>query len=113
MAKLSDKQKERRKFRSSKIWRDFRHQKNIEQNGLDPITMCKLTKTFNNHHRKLDLENESYCKIDNPNEFIGVNSSTHEVIHWCLRYIKKYHDMRVVDNLYNEVLEEAKLNGLI
>lgn len=113
MAKLSEKQKSKRNFRNSKAWKLFRHDKNVEQKGLDPITGCKLTKTANCHHKLLDLDEEEYKNISDPSKFVIVNSSTHDVIHWCLRYIKKYKDLRVLDFLYEEVKREAELNGYI
>lgn len=110
---MNDKQKSRRSFRNSKIWKDFRHKKNVEQKGLDLVTKCKLTKTANLHHCLLDLDEEEYKDISNDGHFIMINKSTHDAIHWCLRYVKKYKDMSVIDNLYNEVLREAILNKYI
>lgn len=111
MAKLSEKQKAKRNFRNSKAWKNFRHEKNVEQKGLDPITGCKLTKTGNVHHKILD--EDKYKDISDKDNFIMINSSTHDTIHWCLRYIKKYGDLRVLDALYKEVVEESIMNGFI
>ena len=41
---MNDSQKKKRNFRQSKKWRDFRHKKNVEQKGIDPITKKKLCK---------------------------------------------------------------------
>ena len=111
MAKLSDKQKTKRNFRNSKAWKNFRHEKNVEQKGLDPITGCKLTKTANVHHKILD--EDKYKDISDKDNFIMINSSTHDTVHWCLRYIKKYGDLRVLYALYKEVEKEALMNGFI
>lgn len=111
MAKLSEKQKAKRNFRNSKAWKNFRHEKNVEQKGLDPITECKLTKTAEVHHKILD--EDKYKDISDKDNFIMINSSTHDTIHWCLRYIKKYGDLRVLDALYKEVEKEALMNGFL
>ena len=111
MAKLSDKQKDKRNFRNSKAWKLFRHEKNVEQKGLDLITGCKLTKTANVHHKILD--EDKYKDISDKDNFIMINSSTHDTIHWCLRYIKKYGDLRVLDALYKEVEKEALMNDFL
>ena len=110
---MNDKQKARRKFRASKVWQDFRHEKNVEQNGLDPITRTKLTKTSNLHHRKLDLDEEDYKDVSNTSNFIYLLHDCHKVVHWCLRYIKKYRNLSVLDRLYEEVKSEAILNGYV
>ena len=41
---MNEAQKKKRNFRASKKWKDFRHQKNVEQKGLDIITKKKLLK---------------------------------------------------------------------
>ena len=111
MEKLSEKQKAKRNFRKSKVWKNFRHEKTVEQKGLDPITGCKLTKTANVHHKILD--EDKYKDISDKDNFFMINSSTHDTIHWCLRYIKTYGDLRVLDDLYKEVEKEALMNGFI
>ena len=111
MGKMNATQKAKRDWRNSKIWKLFRHDKIVEQKSLDLITGCKLTKTASCHHK--DLDENHYKDISDKSHFIVVNKSTHDIIHWCLRYIKKYHNMSVIDNLYEEVRKEAILNNYI
>ena len=110
---MNKRQKSNRSFRSSKIWKEFRHKKHVEQNGLDPITKTKLTKQSNLHHKKRDLDENEYQDISNPSNFVFLLHDCHKVLHWCLRYVKKYHDLSVLDRLYEEVKVEAILNGYI
>ena len=110
---MNKRQKSNRSFRSSKIWKEFRHKKHVEQNGLDPITKTKLTKQSNLHHKKLDLDENEYQDISNPSNFVFLLHDCHKVLHWCLRYVKKYHDLSVLDRLYEEVKVEAILNDYI
>lgn len=100
MGKLNASQKKKRDFRASKIWKLFRHQKNIEQDGLCYITHKKLLKGANLHH--LDLDEKNYTDISDPTHFVFVNKSIHEVIHTLWRYYQK--DPTVLDRL-KEVLD--------
>lgn len=100
MGKLNASQKKKRDFRASKIWKLFRHQKNIEQDGLCYITHKKLLKGANLHH--LDLDEKNYTDISDPSHFVFVNKSIHEVIHTLWRYYQK--DPTVLDRL-KEVLD--------
>lgn len=109
--KLTKEQKDKRSFRASQKWKDFRHFKNIEQGGLDPITGAKLGKTAHLHHK--DLNAEEYQNLDDESKFIMLQYNTHKVVHWCLTYIRKYHSMEVIDRLYEEVKREGVLNGFI
>lgn len=110
---MNDKQKAKRKFRASKAWKDFREEKKQEQGGLDPITGTKLTKTSNLHHRRLDLDETDYEDISDKENFVFLLHDCHKVLHWCLRYVKKYHDMSVVERLVDEVRQEAEMNGYL
>ena len=87
MGKLNASQKKKRDFRASKIWKLFRHQKNVEQDGLCYITHKKLLKGANLHH--LDLDEKNYTDISDPSHFVFVNKSIHEVIHTLWRYYQK------------------------
>ena len=110
---MNKRQKSNRSFRASKAWKEFRHKKNVEQKGLNPITKTKLAKQSNLHHKKLDLDESEYQDISDPSNFIFLLHDCHKVLHWCLRYVKKYHDLSVLDRLYEEVKAEAILNGYI
>lgn len=102
--------KEKAAFRKTTAWREHRKQLIDEQGGLDPITLCKLTKCCHCHHR--DLSPENYTNIDEGKQII-LNSETHKVVHFLLRYVKKWHSLEVVDRLVKEVAFEAQLNGFI
>lgn len=83
---MNDSQKKKRNFRQSKKWRDFRHKKNVEQKGIDPITKKKLCKGSNLHHRNLNAD--EYENIENTDDFVMMNHATHEALHWIYRYYK-------------------------
>lgn len=83
---MNDSQKKKRNFRQSKKWRDFRHKKNVEQKGIDPITKKKLCKGANLHHRNLNTD--EYENIENTDDFVMLNHATHECLHWIYRYYK-------------------------
>lgn len=87
MGKLNASQKKKRDFRASKIWKLFRHKKNVEQDGKCYITHKKLLKGANLHH--LDLDEKNYTDISDPSHFVFVNKSIHEVIHTLWRYYQK------------------------
>lgn len=87
--------KERAKFRTSKAWKELRHYKNVEQKGIDPITLRKLTKMNNCHH--LDTRAEHYNKVDDSSRFVCLNQKTHETVHFLFTYYKN--DPRILERL--------------
>lgn len=97
---MTEGQKKKTKFRASAKWKKFRHFKNVEQKGLCYVTHKKLLKFANLHH--LDLDENHYEDISNPENFVYVNKSIHEVIHTLWRYYKT--DPEVLDRL-KEVLD--------
>lgn len=100
---LSESQKTKKKFRSCKAWKTLRHNKNVEQKGLDPITLGKLSKTCNLHH--LDLNEEHYTDISDQSKFILLNKLTHDTVHFLYKYYVK--DESVIDRLV-AILEKMK-----
>lgn len=110
---LNKTQKMKRDWRKSKAWRDFRHIMNVLQKGLDPITGRKLSKGANLHHKILTSEEEVYTDISNTDNYIMLQKTTHDVVHWCLSKIKMTGDMGIIDRLYEEVRNEAILNNYI
>lgn len=100
MGKLNAAQKMKRDFRASKKWKEFRHRKNVEQEGTDPITLKKLLKGANLHH--LDDREENYQNIDEPKRFVYLNKKTHDTIHFLYNYYKK--DPKVLERM-KEYLE--------
>lgn len=97
-------------FRKTSVWKDHRKKLIDEQGGLDPITLCKLTKCAHCHHR--DLSPENYTNIDEGKQVV-LNHETHKVVHFLLRYIKKWHSLEVVERLVKEITFEAILNKYI
>jgi hypothetical protein len=83
-------QKAKRNFRASKIWKAFRHEKNVEQKGIDPITKSKLKGRWCLHHRHVTASNEEYCDISKPEEYVALMQTTHKFLHWGYTYYKKY-----------------------
>lgn len=103
---LNETQKAKKRLRQTKAWKQLRHNKNVEQKGIDPITLGKLSKTCNLHH--LDLDEENYSKIDNKDNFILLNKVTHDMIHWLYKYQSK--DKQFIDRLMEVVNRMIELN---
>lgn len=72
-------QAEKRKFRASREWKEFRD-KMREKQKVDPVTGQKLTRMANLHHKCLD--EEKYEDISDEDNFVFVNHLTHKVIHF-------------------------------
>ena len=103
---MNEAQKKKRNFRASKKWKDFRHQKNVEQKGLDIITKKKLLKRANLHHMNLD-ENK-YEDISHPEQFVFLNSMTHDFVHWLYKYY--VNDPSIIDRIKQIMDEMVNLN---
>lgn len=103
---MNESQKEKRRLRSSKAWRTLRHNKNVEQGGVDPITGGKLTKLANLHH--MDLRAENYSKIDNPENFVMLNKQTHETIHILYKWYVR--DRKVIGRIVDILDRMVELN---
>ena len=97
---MNESQKKKNKFRSSKVWKLFRHKISVKQNGLDYITHAKLRKMSNLHH--MDLNEKNYTNLDNEDNFVFINHNTHCWIHEIYTYYKK--DPEVLERL-KEVLD--------
>ena len=82
-------QKLKRNFRASKIWRNFRHEMNVKQNGRDPITGSKLGKSANLHHRHVTAGGDEYKDLSNEDDYVMLLSSTHKMLHFIYTYWKK------------------------
>lgn len=92
---MTEGQKKKRNFRSSKKWKEFRHKKSVEQKGIDPITLKKLYKMANLHH--MDLDEKKYEDLSKPENFVYLNKNTHDVIHFLYTYYKN--DTGILDRL--------------
>lgn len=96
---MNESQKKKRNFRASKKWKDFRHKKNVEQKGIDPVTKKKLRKGCNLHHR--NLKEEDYENITNEEDFVLLNKATHDFLHEIYRYYKD--DPTILDRIKEEL----------
>lgn len=93
---VSENEKVRRRLRQSKAWKTLRHQINVSQHSVDPITKKKLiARSCTLHH--LDQRFENYTKIDNMDNFVLLNRRTHEMLHFIYTYYIK--DKTVIDRL--------------
>lgn len=67
------------KFRRSSKWIKFRkHMK--QKQKVCAVTGKPLGPTSNLHH--LDLNEDNYEKIDNEDNFVFLNKTPHDVVHW-------------------------------
>lgn len=89
------KYKDRKKFLSSKEWKDFRQKIASRDLRKDYITQSKLRTGFQCHH--LNLNKDEYSDLDNKDNFISLNKKTHEFLHFIFEYYKK--DPAVLDRL--------------
>lgn len=72
-------QDEKTKFRRSKAWRELRD-KIRDKQKVDPITEKPLSRTYNLHHG--DLNPDNYTNISDETHFVGLNSTSHELLHF-------------------------------
>ena len=70
-------QKDKRRFRDSKRWKEFRQRLKGERKVCE-ITGSKLTKLFQVHH--MDLNEEHYEDL-NPDNFSCLSWNMHKVVH--------------------------------
>ena len=104
---LNEQQKIKRNLRNTKAWKQLRHDRNVEQGGIDPITGGKLTKTANLHH--MDLNFENYTHIEDHDKFVLLNKLTHDFVHWIYKYYVK--DKGVIDRIVKILDKMVKLNS--
>lgn len=97
------------KFRQSVAWKTFRKEKMLEQNGLDPITKRRLTKHYHCHHVIQTNDLDVYKDLSDTNNFVAVNSQSHDAIHYGLNLIKN-NGFEAFERYVKEVVREAILN---
>ena len=104
------------KFRQTKAWKEFRSEMKEYCHNIDYITQSKLLRGANLHHKVLlksskNVEQvmEHYMDISDKDNFVFLNKTTHETVHFLFKYYIK--DEQVIDRL-REVLQEMK-NKLI
>ena len=71
-------QKDKRRFRDSKKWKDFREHMKTLQNETCQITGARLTKLWQLHHMDLDESNYEN-RIDE--NFVCLSWNMHKVVH--------------------------------
>jgi hypothetical protein len=69
---------ERKRFRQTKRWLEFR-KRLIEEQKTDPITGNRLSKTANCHHKLLDYDR--YTDLTEEN-FVILNKNSHDCVHF-------------------------------
>ena len=95
---------ERNNFRKRKAWTDFRSTFKKEH---DALTGSKLSKRFNLHH--LDMNSENYDNISNRENFLPLNSKSHECVHFLFEYYKK--DPAILNRLKTILDKMVELNN--
>lgn len=98
-------QNKKSKFRGSNEWKNFRNKMKNEHNK-DFITGRPLLKGWNLHH--LDLDGEHYEDINNEDNFICLNKTSHKVLHWLYRY-KNWRE--VLYNIHLALERMERING--
>lgn len=71
-------QKDKRRFRDSKKWKDFREHMKTLQNETCQITGARLTKLWQLHH--MDLDESNYENLVDEN-FVCLSWNMHKVVH--------------------------------
>lgn len=101
-------QREKRRFRDSKRWKEFReHMKALQENRCQ-ITGAKLTKLWQLHH--MDLDEENYQNLDDDN-FVCLSWNMHKVVH-ALFVKSKPKEWRIrILNLIRILKRMEKLNS--
>ena len=100
---MSKQQNLKSKFRSSAVWKKWRKVIYDKDKGKDFITQKKLYKGSTTHH--MDLREEHYKNLENPERFLSLNTMTHKFIHWLYTYWVKDKD---IINRITKVLEDME-----
>ena len=95
---MNETQKTKKKFRTSREWKEFRKLMNAKYKGTDAITLHKLRKGANLHHRNLDESQYANLRED---WFLPCNNLTHKFIHWLWTYYQK--DPAIIERLKAEM----------
>lgn len=104
-SKLSEAQIRKRKIRASAEWSELRETVKDEQK-IDPISMKPLSKSFNLHHLSQD---ERYYDDLSPERFVGLNSYSHDCIHYLYNIAEREGDYNVLDRVRLLIIEMQKL----
>ena len=72
-----------------------------EQHDKDPITRSKLKGKWALHHRHVSANEEEYCDISKPEEYVACLAMTHKMLHFLYTYWKK--DPLILDRIEEEL----------
>lgn len=86
---------EKRQFRRSKPWSNFRQRMRLRFDKKDYITGEDLLRDWNLHH--LDMNDKHYTDLSKPDKFLPLNRETHKFVHWLFRFYR--HDRDVLRRL--------------
>ena len=76
------------KFRSTSAWINFRKKCYEKSKGLDAVTLRKLPKRWENHHKDLNPSPSHYCNMD-IKKFSCLSNQSHECIHYLYEVYRK------------------------
>lgn len=86
---------EKKKFRRSKIWSNFRQKIRRRYNKQDFLTHKPLLRDWNLHH--LDMNDKNYTDLSKEDKFLPLNKDTHKFVHWLFRLYR--HDPGIIKRL--------------
>lgn len=91
-------QDKKRKLRHSRQWRELKRYLISKRGEIDEITGKKIIKDdkLTCHHMRLTAE--KYGDFSNPDDFMLLAESTHQVVHW-LWQLTKGEDFSILDKL--------------
>lgn len=90
---MNQSQKTKRNIRQSKLYKLFKHKLNVQQKGTDPIIKNKLKNDCQLHHRQITATEDDYQNFANEDEFVLLNKTTHQFLHWLYPYWKNDPDV--------------------
>ena len=105
--KLSEAQIRKRKIRASPEWAELRERIREEQK-CDPISLKPLNRSFNLHHLSQD---ENYYDDLSPERFVGLNSYSHDCIHYLYNIVEREGDYNVLDRVRLLIIEMQKITS--
>lgn len=103
---MNDKQKSKRNFRKTERWKSFKAFMKERCGAVDAITLKKLYKTWQLHHRNLDESEYQNLRAD---WFLPCNNLTHKVLHWLYTYYQK--DPQIIYRLRDEMERMKEINS--
>lgn len=98
--------KEKNLWRQRKVWKEFRSTLG-KQRKVDELTGTKLYKRFNLHHMIMTDSEEIYTNLSNPDNFMCLNTKTHDFLHFAFDQQRK--DPEFLNRFNQAVLKMIKL----